>query len=104
MLKYAHRLENTKDGLLYDAYICNKKLHANNITTWFSSIDYLMKELDLPNLNVSVGRLCTIVKNKLCTNFHNHWKEFRENTVKSGRGKLLTYFSIEYFFGTEKCN
>ena len=33
--------------------------YTNNITTWFShvfSIDYLMKELDLPILNVSVGR------------------------------------------------
>ena len=37
-----------------------------------------MKELDLPNLNVSVGRLCTIIKNKLCTSFRNHWNEFRE--------------------------
>ena len=32
MLKYCHRLEKLDSGLLYDAYICNKEMHSNNIS------------------------------------------------------------------------
>jgi len=28
MLKYCHRLEVMKEGLLYDAYLCSKQLHS----------------------------------------------------------------------------
>lgn len=61
--------------------MCNKKVHANNIITCFSSIDYLMTELDLSNLNESAGQFMY---------YRNHWKEFRESTAESGRGKLMT--------------
>jgi hypothetical protein len=31
MLKYCHRLEGQQEGLLFDAYICNKELHFSKI-------------------------------------------------------------------------
>ena len=38
MLKYCHRLEGQQEGLLFDAYICNKELHFSKINTWYSNI------------------------------------------------------------------
>jgi len=37
MLKYCHRLEGQQEGLLFDAYICNKELH-------FSKNQYMVFE------------------------------------------------------------
>ena len=36
-LKYCHRLEGQQEGLLFDAYICNKELH-------FSKNQYMVFE------------------------------------------------------------
>jgi hypothetical protein len=36
MLKYCHRLEGQQEGLLFDAYICNKELHFSKINTCFT--------------------------------------------------------------------
>ena len=47
MLKYCHRLEGQQEGLLFDAYICNKELHFSKINTWYSSILYIMDELKI---------------------------------------------------------
>jgi hypothetical protein len=45
LLKYCHRLEGQQEGLLFDAYICNKELHFSKINTWYSSILYIIDEL-----------------------------------------------------------
>ena len=52
MLKYYHRLDNTKECLLYDAYLCNKLLHSCKINTWYSSIVFILKEIDLSISNM----------------------------------------------------
>jgi hypothetical protein len=44
MLKYCHILEGQQEGLLFDAYICNKELHFSKINTWYSSILYIIDE------------------------------------------------------------
>ena len=34
MLKYCHRLEGQQEGLLFDAYVCNKEFYFSKINTW----------------------------------------------------------------------
>lgn len=102
MLKFCHRLENCTDGLLYDAYVCNKDLHLNNIVSWYSSIEFILKEFDLRNLNMSLTSLCNLTKDKLCKSFQKFWYDFRQDTLESEHGKLITYFSFKHSFGREK--
>lgn len=45
-----------------------------------------MKELDLSNLNVSVGQTCSVVNNKLFKSFLNKRIKFRENNLGSDKG------------------
>ena len=101
MLKYCHRLENLTDGFLYDAYICNQDLHSKHINTWFSSIEYLLKEIHIPNLNFKLGKLCSLALEKLCQSFEKYWNKYREEILKTQKGKLVTYFSLKQNFGRE---
>jgi hypothetical protein len=52
ILIYCHRLEGQQEGLLFDAYICNKGLHFSKINTWYSSILYIIDELKIRSLNI----------------------------------------------------
>ena len=56
LLKYCYRLENlTREfSLSKDAYLCSnfKELHLNaQKTTWYSSIEKLLKILDIQNMS-----------------------------------------------------
>jgi uncharacterized membrane protein len=78
MLKYCHRLEGQQEGLLFDAYICNKELHFSKIITWYSSILY-MDELKIMSLNIKLGQLCkqVHVKDNMCNSFLDFWRKGR---------------------------
>lgn len=45
------------EGLLYDAYVCNKILDAGNINCWYSSMRYVLQSLDIQNLNTKLNKL-----------------------------------------------
>ena len=53
MVKYLHRLENQKEGLLYQAYLCSKALHSNKTNSWYSCTSYILSKLEINNLNIS---------------------------------------------------
>ena len=69
MLKYFHRLKNLSEGLLYDAFVCNKELNSCQTNTWYSSILLILNKMNISNVNVYVGTLCNNVKKKLCDSF-----------------------------------
>ena len=102
MLKFCHRLESFQEGLLYDAYICNKDLHFSKISTWYSSILYIMDKLKINSLNLKLGQLCKQVKNIMFKSFLNFWHSVKLNATSSNRGKLNTYFYLKSHFGKEK--
>ena len=49
MIKYCHRLVylTTECPLLKDAFSCCKDLHSKGKTSWYSSIDILLKILNI---------------------------------------------------------
>lgn len=102
MIKYCYRLEEQEKGLLFDSYICNKNLHLSNINTWYSSILYIMNELQLPNLKMKLCTISKLVKQKLTNSFNTYWNKEKINLVFSNKGKLDTYFSLKSCFGKEK--
>lgn len=104
MLKYYHRLDNSKNMLLYDAYLCSKELHNNKVNTWFSSIDCILKKLGIQtcNLKTSIYSFTKFIKDKLYKNYLHFWKENRNKVLQSDQGKLTTYFSFKTLFCFEK--
>jgi hypothetical protein len=94
MLKYCHRLEGQQEGLLFDAYVCNKELYFSKINTWYSSILYIMDELKIRSLNIKLSQLCN--------SFLDFCYGERVDAIGSNRGKLDTYFYIKTHFGKEK--
>ena len=54
MLKYFHRLNNLSEGLLYDAFVCNKELNSCQTNTWYSSILLILNKMNISNVNVNV--------------------------------------------------
>jgi hypothetical protein len=69
MLKYFHRLNNLSEGLLYDAFDCNKELNSCQTNTCYSSILLILNKMNISNVNVYVGTLCNNVKKMLCDSF-----------------------------------
>ena len=66
--KYCFRLENlTREfPLLKDAYLCSKELHLNAPqTTWYSSIEKLLKFLDIQNMSHTKKDFGTSLKQSL---------------------------------------
>ena len=98
MLKYCHRLEGQQEGLLFDAYICNKELHFSKINTWYSSILYIIDEFKYQIRSV----VCKQVKDNMCNSFLDFWNGERVDAIGSNRGNLDTYFYIKTHFGKEK--
>ena len=84
------------------AFICCKQLHSSNVNTWYSSIDYIQREIELPNFDQSIGSLWQYVKNKLCKSYFTFWNKLKYQTINSEKGKLGTYFSIKNCFKKEK--
>ena len=102
MLKYCHRLEKLSSGLLYETYICSKNLHLQHVNTWYSRIECILKEINIPNiLDFKLGKFCRVVKNALCNSFLAYWYTYKDEVKKTQTGKLVTYFSLKRNFGRE---
>lgn len=101
MIKYAHRLEKMGDGLLYDAYVCNKLLDNESINCWYSSVRYILETLKINNLNISLSKLIQLVKCKLCESFKLFWKNKRTEILSQGNSKLENYFNLKKDFTHE---
>jgi hypothetical protein len=54
MLKYFHRLNNLSEGLLYDAFVCNKELNSCQTNTCYSTILLILNNMNISNVNVYV--------------------------------------------------
>ena len=92
IIKYLYRLENSENGLLYEAFKLNKSLHDKNVTTWFSSALFILRLLNIEVSLVSSFsemELISIVKSRLINRFEKYWLTERE---KLSSGKLTTYF------------
>ena len=101
MIKYAHRLESLSEGLLYDAFICNKELSAKNIQTWYSAVSYIIEKLDI-NMAQRLRNITDIVGKKLQKNFNDYWKKEQMQYRNSEDGKLDTYFKLKDCFKREE--
>ena len=105
MLKYYHRLHNSTNMLLHNAYICCKELHNNNVNTWFSSIEYILNKLGIStscDLKTGIHSFTKWIKDKLYKNYLNFWRDHRNEIIQTEKGKLNTYFSLKTEFGFEK--
>ena len=89
------------NGLLYDAYICNKFLDTKNINCWYSSMKYILQALDVHNLNINLNKLIKLVKCKLCDSFKKFWVAKRSSTLLQGNSKLENYFNLKVNFVKE---
>ena len=102
IIKYLYRLENSENGLLYEAFKLNKSLHDKNVTTWFSSALFILRLLNIEVSlvsSLSEMELISIVKSKLINKFEKYWLTERE---KLSSGKLTTYFKVKNTFHQEK--
>ena len=102
IVKYLHRLENTSNLLLKEAYCLSKALHNKGIQTWYASAIYILRLLNV-NItscrNMSENQLGCLVKKYLIKSFKAFWYKQREE--KSADGKLDTYFNIKKEFKSE---
>lgn len=102
IVKYLHRLENTSNLLLKEAYCLSKALHNKGTQTWYTSAIYILRLLNI-NItscrNMSENQLVCMVKKYLIKCFKTFWYKQREG--KSTDGKLDTYFSIKKEFNAE---
>jgi len=101
MVKYVHRLNKLDKGLLYDAYVCNKILDAENINCWYSSMKYVLQSLDIQNLDTKLNKLIKFVKCKLCNSFKTFWLVKRSETLSQGNSELENYFNLKTDFVKE---
>ena len=102
IIKYLYRLENSENGLLYEAFKLNKSLHDKNVTTWFSSALFILRLLNIEVSlvsSLSEMELISIVKSRLINKFEKYWLTERE---KLSSGKLTTYFKVKNTFHQEK--
>ena len=72
IIKYLHRLENTSNILLKEAYYLSKALHNKGIQTWYTSAIYILKLLSV-NItscrNLSESQLVCMIKKYLIKGF-----------------------------------
>ena len=102
-LSYWHRLETTSSELLTDAFACSKELHNAGFNSWFTSINNIIKLL---NVSDSTEQLTVMnskafkkyVKNILLDRYKTFWANFRVNNID---GKLRTYFTYKQNFEFE---
>ena len=102
LLKYCYRLENLKSDfpLLKDAFICSKELHFAQKTTWYSSIEKLLKILDIPNImSYTKSNFIKSLKQSMNKKYSLDWQHLNE-TLKEG--KLVTYLFLKNNFRLEK--
>ena len=102
IVKYLHRLENTSNILLKEAYCLSKTLHKKGIQTWYTSAVYILELLKV-NItscrNLSESQLVCMIKKYLVKGFKTFW--YKEREQKSTDEKLDTYFSVKKEFNTE---
>ena len=102
IVKYLHRLENTSNVLLKEAYCLSTALHNKGIQAWYTSAIYILQLLNI-NLtscqNLSENQLVCIIKKLLIKSFKTFWYKQREKNINAG--KLDTYFSIKKEFIAE---
>jgi len=102
MIEYLHRLETLKDGLLYDAFICNKELHFNKVQTWYTSATFLLEKMDINLSNTKIGTVISSVKKRLISNYLNYWRKEKNRYKNYESGKLDTFFKLKDSFRKEK--
>ena len=77
MLKYCYRLENIVEfPLLKDAFLCNKHLHYNLKTSWYSTIVKLFNILNMGCNTMSLGKgdFNSTLKKLLSSKYLTDWK------------------------------
>ena len=102
MIKYLHRLEKLDEGLLSDAFVCNKDLHSKNIPTWYSAALFCTDKLNINISQVHKGKVGKIVQSRLCAIFLDFWKEKQTQYKVSEEGKLDTFFKLKDCLRREK--
>ena len=92
MIKYCYRLVNltTEFPLLKDAFSCCKDLHSKGKTSWCSSIDILLKILNIDHstLSYNKNKFNTILQQIVHNKYMNDWQQKNESMKN---GKLKTY-------------
>ena len=53
-ITHFHRLNNLSEGLLYDAFVCNKELNSCQTNTWYSSILLILNKMNISNVRHSM--------------------------------------------------
>ena len=103
MLKYWHRLENlgTSFPLLKNAYISSKDLYGENKPSWYGSIKYLLKSINLPFDKVKTGTygFKKMLDKHIYSQYLDMWKR---KLSDNSQGKLRTYTLFKTNFGLEK--
>ena len=102
VIKYLHRLETLSNGLLYDAFICNKNLHAQKVQTWYSSTQYLLDKLNINSATLTKSNIQYKVNKEMRNIFLNFWKMQQMKYKNSDEGKLDTYYKVKDCFRREK--
>ena len=110
MIKYWHRMNTSKDGLLYQAFQDNLTLNEKNKICWTRNIHELVEAFQLPqilqaDLNKSaIKSLVSMFKFRLSCEFDKKWQEEvnRNNTIGSHGNKLRTYKLFKSNPGEEK--
>ena len=57
-LQHFRLLNNLSEGLLYDAFVCNKELNSCQTNTWYSSILLILNKMNISNVNDPPPRGC----------------------------------------------
>ena len=92
---------NVKHHGTHPLTYCCKDLHSKGKTSWYSSIDILLKILNIDHsiLSYSKNRFNTILQQIVHTKYMNDWQQ-RNESMKNG--KLKTYLALKTNFGLEK--
>ena len=92
MIKYCHRLVNltTEFPLLKDTFSCCKDLHSKGRTSWYASIDILLKILNIDHntLSYNKNKFNTILQQIVHKKYMNDWQQKNESMKN---GNLKTY-------------
>ena len=99
IVKFVHRLENTSNALLKEAYCLFKALHYKGIHTWLTSAIYILQLLSV-NItscrNLSENQLVCMIKKFLIKGFNTFWykqgeKNSNIHTSVLKRNSLLSH-------------
>jgi hypothetical protein len=98
VFKYLQRLEGMEPGsLLYEALSLSKDLHERGIPSWFSNVDFIVKELKLQHPPIH-----NTIKSKMEANFAQNWSSELKISTNTATGKLRVYGKFKTQFEQEK--